>query len=152
MIVTGFTDSKLNLVATYNKNYPYQVGLNGVTQAIYEPAIPPNPPTPTFVEYVINGITYQTQIGSLLFPDLNNIYKTNTVYFFETSGLTEQEVNVIKYEAEMGISEPPKIEKEIFIERQSISVFERHLRMGEINTIEQLEQYKNGYYTIFNLE
>jgi hypothetical protein len=52
----------------------------------------------------------------------------------------------------MGISEPAKIEKEIFIERQSISVFERHLRISEIGSIERLEQYKNGYYNIFNIE
>jgi hypothetical protein len=149
MIVTGFTDSKLTEVATYNKNFPYQVGVNGVTQVLYAPG---TGFTPTFVEYVINGITYQTQIGSELLPGLFNLFKTNTVYYFPASGLTEQEVNVIKYEAEMGISEPTKIEKEIFIERQSISVFERHLRIGEIGTIEQLEQYKNGYYNIFNIE
>ena len=102
--------------------------------------------------YYIDGIKYQTQIGSQLFPDIDFIFKTNTVYFFETSGLTEQQINVIKYEAEMGISEPTKMEKEIFIERQSISVFERHMRIGEIGTIEELEQYKNGYYNIFNIE
>ena len=52
----------------------------------------------------------------------------------------------------MGIAFPPKIKTEIFIERQSISVFERHLRMEEIETIEQLTDYKNGYYNIFNIE
>ena len=51
----------------------------------------------------------------------------------------------------MSISEPPKVEEEIFIERQETSVFERHLRMGEIKTLEQLEEYKNGYYNIFKL-
>jgi hypothetical protein len=148
MIVTGYTDSKLNLVATYNKNYPYQVGVNGVTQAIYEGT----PPRPTFVEYYINDIKYQTQIGSPLFPGIQDFYKTDTVYYFSANGLNEEEINVIKYEAEMGISEPAKIEKEIFIERQSTSVFERHLRIGEIRSMEQLEQYKNGYYNIFNIE
>ena len=152
MIVTGITDSKLSEVATYNKYYPYQVGINGVIEATYEPAVPPSPPKPTFVKYNVNGITYQTEIGDPLIPTIANVYRTTTVYFFEASGLTEQDINVIKYEAEMGISEPSKIEKEIFIERQSISVFERHLRIGEIGTIEQLEQYKNGYYNIFNIE
>ena len=50
----------------------------------------------------------------------------------------------------MGISEPPKIESEIFIDRQSSSVYEKHLRMDEITTLEQLEEYRNGYYTIIN--
>lgn len=150
MIVTGYTDSKLMEVMTYDRNNPYQVGVNGVIQADYDNTV--IPPQPTYVEYVINGILYKTSIGSKLFPGNDDLFQTNTVYFFEASGLTEQDINVIKTEVEMGISFPPKIEKEIFIERQSISIIERHLRMGEINSVDELETYKNGYYNIFNIE
>jgi hypothetical protein len=45
----------------------------------------------------------------------------------------------------------PKTEEEIFIERQSVSVFEPHSRLGEILTLEQLEEYRNGYYNVQNL-
>ena len=51
----------------------------------------------------------------------------------------------------MNLSEPPKVDEEIFIERQETSVFENHLRMGEIITLDQLVEYKNGYYNIFKI-
>jgi hypothetical protein len=146
MIITGFTDSKLNLVKTYDDNNPYQVGINGVTEVVTESN------SLSYVEYTINGINYKTSVLKPLFEDSDLFFKTQTVYFFEASGLTQQNINVVKREAEMGIAFPPKIKTEIFIERQSISVFERHLRMEEIETIEQLTDYKNGYYNIFNIE
>lgn len=145
MILSGYTDSKLAQVRTYDKNQPYQVGYKGVTQINYDSAGEIDE-----VTYEINDITYITKVGSKLFNGLD-IFATPTRYYFESVGLTQETINVIKKEVEMSISEPPKIEEEIFIERQETSVFERHLRMGEIKTIEQLEEYKNGYYNIFKL-
>jgi hypothetical protein len=149
MIISGYTDSRLKDVSTYSKTQPYQVGVNGVIVATYSP-----PPTSKaqFVSYIIDDIRYDTSISKTIFFGNGAFLKTNTIYFFNSIGLTQQEINVIKREVEMGITEPPKIESEIFIERQSSSVFERHLRMGEIITLEQLEEYRNGYYNIFNLE
>ena len=147
MIISGYTDSRLLEIQTYEKNQPYQVGYNGVTQVDYN-----NNGTVKFIEYIINDIKYQTTFVRPLFPNEPlKAFVTNTIYFFESEGLTEENINVIKKEVEMGLSEPPKIEEEIFIERQETSVFERHLRMGEIESLEQLEEYKNGYYTIFKL-
>jgi hypothetical protein len=145
MILSGYTDSKLAQVKTYDVNQLYQVGYKGVTQITYGVNGEINE-----VTYEINGITYITKIGRKLNLGSNN-FATPTRYYFESDGLTQETINVIKKEVEMSISEPPKIEEEIFIERQETSVFERHLRMGEIKTIEQLEEYKNGYYNIFKL-
>lgn len=151
MTITGITDSRLNEVKTYDKNQPYQIGYKGVTNVQYNQYNDPE-----IVEYTINDINYKTVIGKSLYPKgLNtediSVFKSDTTYSFESDGLDEYEVNVLKQEAEMGLSEPPKIESDIFIERQEISVFERHLRMGEINSLEQLDEYKNGYYNIFKL-
>ncbi len=146
MILSGYTDDRLSEVRTYDKNNPYQVGYNGVTQLTVD-----IDGVVDSVEYIIDNIKYITNIGKPLFPNNPDIFKTQTVYFFESSGLSEENINIFKKEVEMGISEPPKVEEEIFIERQETSVFERHLRMGEIKTIEQLEEYKNGYYNIFKL-
>lgn len=146
MIVTGFTDSRLSEVRTYDKNQPYQVGYKGVTNVVYD-----QNNDIVEVSYTIDNINYITAIGKPLFPDADFIIKTQTLYSFNTDGLPEGDINVIKNEVEMGISEPPKIESDIFIERQSVSVFERHLRMGEISSLDQLEEYKNGYYNIFKL-
>ncbi len=145
MILSGYTDSRLAQIRTYDKSQLYQVGYKGVTQISYD-----SEGEIDEVTYEINNITYITNIGSRLYKDLN-VFATPTRYYFESDGLTQETINVIKKEVEMSISEPPKIEEEIFIERQETSVFERHLRMGEIKTIEQLEEYKNGYYNIFKL-
>jgi hypothetical protein len=144
MIVSGYTDSRLNEVSTYSKTQPYQIGVNGVTDIFYDD----NNEVST-VFYIIDNISYTTTIGT---PILPGVFANQTTYLFSTSGLTEENINVIKNEVEMGIAFPPKIESDIFIERQTTSVFERHLRMEEITTLDQLEEYKNGYYTIFNLE
>jgi hypothetical protein len=144
MIVTGYTDSRLNEVKTYSRTQPYQVGVNGITEIIYD-----DNNEPSVIKYTIDNINYITVIGNEIIP---GVFNNQTIYTFSTSGLTQESINVIKDEAEMGISFPPKIESDIFIERQTTSVFERHLRMEEITTLDQLEEYKNGYYTIFNLE
>lgn len=144
MLITGFTDSRLNEVSTYSKTSKYQIGYKGVTNVLYD-----DENKPTLVEYIINGINYKTSIGKPLFPDTDLFFQTETVYYFEANGLTQKEVNLIKNEVEIGVSEKPKIESDIFIERQSTSVFERHLRLGDIGSLDQLETYKNGYYNIF---
>jgi hypothetical protein len=146
MILSGYTDDRLSEIKTYDENNPYQVGYNGVTQITTD--IGGNIDS---VEYIIDNIRYITNIGKAFFPDNNEKFSSETIYFFESSGLSEEKINLIKKEVEMSISEPPKVEEEIFIERQETSVFERHLRMGEIKTLEQLEEYKNGYYNIFKL-
>ncbi len=148
MVISGYTDARLLEIQTYDRDQPYQVGYNGVTQIDYD-----TNGNIKFIEYILNDIKYQTTFGRPLFFDNNPDRRrpSPTVYFFESEGLTEENINVIKKEVEMGLSEPPKIEEEIFIERQETSVFERHLRMGEIESLEQLEEYKNGYYTIFKL-
>jgi len=148
MIISGYTESRLNEVKTYDKTQPYQVGINGVTNVIYDNNTPPEP---TLIEYTLNDIDYITNLGPPIISG-TEFFKTETKYFFESSGCTEEEVNLIKQEVEIGVVFPPKIEKEIFIERMSISVFEPQSRLGEIGSLEQLETYRNGYYNIFNIE
>lgn len=144
MMITGFTDSRLSDVQTYDKTQPYIVGYKGVTDIEYD-----TNNEPSKVSYTIDDIDYVTYITKPSFIGANLFYKTQTVYYFNAEGLSEDSINVIKQEVEMGISEPPKIESDIFIERQETSVFERHLRMGEITNLDEIEDYKNGYYNIF---
>ncbi len=46
----------------------------------------------------------------------------------------------------VGLIGKPIIKSEIFMERDKGSVFERHQRLSEINSINDLETYRNGYY------
>jgi hypothetical protein len=48
----------------------------------------------------------------------------------------------------MGLVFPPKVINELFIERQSTAVFERHSRLSGIKNFGELENYRNGYYNI----
>ena len=154
MIISGYTDDRLNQIKTFDKTQPYIVGINGVTNINYTDPSNPIPENISSVDYTIDDINYSTRLGKSnrlgFYDNQQRIQNTQTIYFFNSSGITQQEINVIKHEVEMGISEPPKIESEIFIDRQTTSVFERHTRMEEITTLEQLEEYRNGYYTIFN--
>ncbi len=154
MIISGYTDDRLNQIKTFDKTQPYIVGINGVTNITYNDPSNPILENISSLNYTIDGINYLTRLGKTnrlpLGSNQPRIQNTQTIYDFISSGLTQQEINVIKYEVEMGVSEPPKIESEIFIDRQSSSVYEKHLRMEEITSLEQLEEYRNGYYTIFN--
>lgn len=149
MIISGYTDDRLNEIKTFDKTQPYIVGINGITNITYEDPSNPDLVNPLSIEYTIDDINYQTELRKSN-PIVLKFFNSQTKYFFISSGLTQQEINVIKYEVEMGVSQPPKIESEIFIDRQSSSVYEKHLRMEEITSLEQLEEYRNGYYTIFN--
>lgn len=46
------------------------------------------------------------------------------------------------------ITSPPKVESDVFIERGGISVIPIHGQLAEINTLEQLEKFGNGFYKI----
>ncbi len=50
----------------------------------------------------------------------------------------------------VGLIGKPIIKSEIFMERDKGSVFERHQRLSEINSINELETYRNGYYENIN--
>jgi hypothetical protein len=53
---------------------------------------------------------------------------------------------IIKEEKYVGLIDTPKVKSDIFMERDFIPVMERHQRMADINSINELELYKNGYF------
>lgn len=185
MIVSGFTEDRLNDIKTYSEANPYQVGVNGVTNISYN-----NNGDITSIDYSIDGITYKTFFPQSLNRNFSRINvgtpferygkqglnsttrtrgftpipvnrrdETNnrdvlypTIFYYTPGGCDVEEYNVIKEEVKIGVVFPPKIEEEIFIERMSISVFEPHSRMRDISSLDQLEDYRNGYYNIVNLQ
>lgn len=58
--------------------------------------------------------------------------------------------DVYKESDYVGLIDKPIIKSEIFMERDKGSVFERHQRLSEINSINELETYRNGYYENIN--
>ncbi len=155
MIVSGVTRNRLNEIKTYDKNNPFQVGVNGVTNILTD-----TDGNPERIEYTINGVGYVTIITDPTIPlettKTNKEYydidrNMTTTYTVDVAPIETVDNNILKEEVLMGVVFPPKIEEEIFIERERLSVFEPHSRLGEIKTLDQLEEYRNGYYNIQNL-
>ena len=148
-MIAGITSHKLDLVKTYSSTNPYQVGVNGVTNVTYQDPIALT--GITFVSYSIGDINYTTRFSNL------GINFSKTTFFTNSSGYdfepyitfpNKQNTFDIKEEAKMGLVSPPKINNELFIERQDLAVFERYSRFSEIKNLNDLIYYRNGYYNI----
>ena len=148
-MISGITSHKLDLVKTYSSTNPYQVGVNGVTNVTYQDPIALT--GITSVSYSIGVINYTTRFSNL------GINFSKTTFFTNSSGYdfepyitfpNKQNTFDIKEEAKMGLVSPPKINNELFIERQDLAVFERYSRFSEIKNLNDLIYYRNGYYNI----
>lgn len=70
---------------------------------------------------------------------------------YETKGLTTGntiDVPSVKLDYLIGVVNPPKINIDVFIDRGSNASFDRHIKLGEIKSLNDLESYSNGYYKI----
>lgn len=89
-------------------------------------------------------INYRTSLyGSETAGD--TIFETKTFSYaqFTTSG-------ILKNEKYIGFIGSPKVESDLFIERDQYPIYERHQRLSEINNLAELFNYRNGYYTEIN--
>lgn len=152
-MITGYTSSKLDVVQTYSKINPYQIGINGVTKIIdtngfnYTSSIVLIPSSAiTSVYYTIGDINYITNIRNRVTTFSTSL----SGYDFEPYSIAINNQNTFdtKEEAKMGMVFPPKVSDEVFIERMGVAVFERQSRLSEIKTLEGLINYRNGYYNI----
>ena len=180
-LVTGTTQHRLDLVRTYddptNPTNPYLVGTNGCTNVTTNNKGEVDTVSYTIngISYVttlfknISNIGKPSVDGNLIkVPNLNGeIYSSYvprtgngelpldvvypTTFQYTTKQLTETDYFVFKDEAKMGIVFEPKVVEEIFIERQRLNSFEIQSRLSEINTLDELEDYNNGFYNIIKL-
>jgi hypothetical protein len=82
------------------------------------------------------GITYSIPITNMQFNG-EGWNETNT----SLSAITKEEYL-------FGITTPPEVQSDVFIERGTTTVFEKHLRLSEIESLEHLERYNNGFYIL----
>ena len=157
MWITGYTSSRLGEVKTLDKNNPYKVGVKGVFNV-----------QPDFIEYELDGIFYKTFPFRKL-PLINKIgntsqgniiegpyssfdepdpSKTNTIFRVEKTEDSFEYKPLIKEEEKLEQVFLPEIDAQIFIERESNNIYEKHMRLMDINNIGQLETYKNGFYNV----
>lgn len=139
-MISGITSHKLDLISTYNNTQPFIIGVNGVTNITYNTNGSINQ-----IFYTIGDINYVTT-----YTENNNpLISFPTVFYTNSTGSNEiTNLPTIKEEVKMGLVFPPKINNNLFIERMSLAVFERHSRLATINNIGALEEYRNGYYNI----
>lgn len=171
--IEALTDSKSYMVKSYSAQEPYKLNFD-IDKETYQDY---NGTTINGVNRVTNidgdELTYaikgnndqdigtDDQNGGLLFTDnpidgfesnnavVNELMTTKVRYLGNgwndaNSSLTPQ----IQEEYLIGIISPPEVNNEIFIERGATNVLERHLRLSEIETLDHLERYGNGYYNI----
>jgi hypothetical protein len=160
MYLTGYTSNRLQEVKTLDKNNPYKVGVNGVFNV-----------QPSYIEYEIEGIFYKTFLnGNSGIP--NDRTPSRKIYTYTTPielsqpnrrlgkstrdtifkvKLTNNNFNLyplLKEENKLEQVFLPEIEDEIFIERGVSNIYEKHMRLMDINNIGQLEIYKNGFFNL----
>lgn len=170
MLVTGFTDSKLQELRSYDANDPFQVNfdINSETYVNYSGQTINGVDRVTLLgsatTYVFGTDSGDTQIGTvgqksgILYQDFSgrtrsvgsdNINETIVSYIGEGWNQTNTSLSgLTKEEYLFGIISPPEIESDVFIDRSSISVIEKHLKLSEIRTLDELVRYGNGFYTL----
>ena len=57
---------------------------------------------------------------------------------------------VIRQEYKFGISSLQSVDSDIYIDRGINAAFEKHLKLGEVSTMEDLVQYSNGFFKIMD--
>jgi hypothetical protein len=171
--ITGYTDSKIEDLRSYNLNNPFQVGfdmeksnyynyvntlIHGVSR-IYSMAEPriyvfdtpadSNLGQPT----QINGLQYIDYTGQTRLVIINDENKTIPVtqfnYVCEGINMTNTSLSALtKEEYLFGVIFPPEVKSDVFIDRGITSVTDKHLRLSEIKDLNELGRYGNGLYTL----
>lgn len=64
--------------------------------------------------------------------------------------LLQEKFNILKEDYLLGISYPPQVKTDVRIDRGNSAALERHLKLSEIKTLEDMENYRNGSF--FNIQ
>lgn len=101
-----------------------------------------------------DGILFTTYTGTTrtisgtMFPDYE-IPLTQMSY--QGQSFNETNVDLLALTREeylLYITQPPKVDSDVFIDRGDTTVLQSHLQLGEIATLEHLVNYGNGFYNI----
>jgi hypothetical protein len=101
-----------------------------------------------------DGILFKTYSGETIFTtnavgDLVEIPATRMYYHGQGVNMTNSTLSALTIEEYLlHITESPKVESDLFIDRGTTSVLQNHLQMSEITSLNMLIEYGNGYYNI----
>ena len=160
--ISAYTDSKLSKVKSYTGGYKPGVNLSSNIN-IFTGVISVNSDS---IKYVIDGkaknnvytgggFVYETFSGLTRTVKIdripNPIEIPLTTIQYSGSGWNTENTSlsaITKEEMFFGIVFPQKIQNDVFIERGTSSPFETHLRLSEINTLDDFNKYGNGFFNI----
>ena len=98
------------------------------------------------------GILYTDNPQQELFlPDELDSEKTITKVEYMSEGWNATNTSLepqIQEEYLLGIISQPEVESDVFIDRSTFSVLDKHLRLSEIESLDHLTRYGNGFYNI----
>ena len=113
----------------------------------------------SYFDYVITPLLYCDKSGNRIgygkgfydefFAKINlNAKKIGVNFFPPIESIEDVFENDVKLDYLIGVVDRPKIEMDVFIDRGVNSSFEQHMRLGDINSLTDLEKYGNGYFKI----
>ena len=101
-------------------------------------------------EETIRDNTYDTPYTDSLSYFEIPISAMNRVYDSEYTISGDTKVPLMREEYRLGIAAQESIKGDIYIDRGINSAFEKHLKLGEVTSLEALENYGNGYFKIMD--
>jgi len=100
----------------------------------------------------ITGIQYiDNPEEGVIIPSELDVNSTNTRVQYYAEGWNETNTSTdpqIQEEYLLGIISQPEVKSDVFIDRTTFSVLDKHLRLSEIESLEHLTKYGNGFYNI----
>jgi len=101
-------------------------------------------------EETIRDNTYDTPYTDSLSYFETPISAMNRVYDSDYDISGDTKVPLIREEYRLGIAAQESVKGDIYIDRGINSAFEKHLKLGEVTSLEALENYGNGYFKIMD--
>lgn len=92
-----------------------------------------------------NRMTYQKNLGTTTFNVTVNMTELSTKAIRITESSSDPRC-LTRREFYHGISYFPDEELNVYIDRGTVTVFDRHMRLSEIKTLTDMEEYANGSY------
>lgn len=162
--VTGLTSSILNVVKTYKKLTPYQVGfnLNSDPTQYFSGVLSLTTGSTTYVVDALitdisnTGIKYvDDNTKRTVYDDVFKIDRiiNKTFFNYVAPGWNSSNISlsaITKEELDLGVVFPHEIDNDVFIDRGLVSVEETQMKLSEIDTLSQLVRYGNKFYNIKN--
>lgn len=135
-VVSGYSTSRLTELRQYGVT-PYIVGVPIIQGGQIVGVV--NDIGNNYTGYTIQGVDYY---------DYSN---GDTIYFVNSSGITENMIEAVPITKEpilMGVIDQPQIVSDVFVERGKNTAYEQIRRLGEVNTVSEMENYGYGYFLI----